>query len=433
MVGKIQVSYSEIIKNQKLTLGKLEDAYKHLSTGKSISRPGDKVVHFEVASALSRESFYDKAILQSLQSRTAWFQSIQEDFSLVQRILDDMLRLSSQSADPTTSPGDRDVFDVNFQESKKLLSQVIDGESGRRGAGASFASMPLLMGNFVPLDLSGQSSADDSPWSVNLFTNYAPPGESNLKVLEGDATFKSQTRVQLPKTASEVANYYVGAEVSILSGAGKDQMATIASYDAVTKIATLSSTLNEALNGSDGDQSHFEIDLAGRFASDVWGADNRYFNLNPDDPKLFIPITQVEINYREEEGISNTDLKAYTDEEVLARRNLNIFDANFGNVSSVENARHMLEQVSNSKEHLALFATKVASKLGRLQEQVSLTSSMKKWKDEGVGILEDANLAKSMTDIQELTTAHQKILELSIRLSESYGMLNNLIHNRGVR
>ena len=351
----------------------------------------------------------------------------------MQSVLDDMLRLSSQSADPTTSPGDRDVFDINFQESKKLLSQVIDGESGRRGASASFATMPLLLGNFVPVDLSTQSSVEDLPWSVNLFTNYAPSGESNLKVLEGDATFKSQTRIQLPKTASDVANYYVGTKVSILSGAGKDQTTTIASYDAVTKIATFSSTLNEALNGSDGDQSHFEIELAGRFASDVWGADNRHFNLNPDDPKLFIPITQAEINYREEKSIPNTDLKAYTDEEVLARRNLNIFDADYGNISSIKNGRHMHEQVTNAKKHLALFATKVASKLGHLQKQVSLTSSMKKWKDEGIGILEDANLAKGMTDVQELTTAHQKILELSLRLTENYGKLNDLIHNRGVR
>ena len=80
MVGKIQVSYSEIIKNQNLTIGKLEDAYKHLSTGKAISRPGDAVVHFEVASALSRESFHDKALLQSLQSRIAWVSEYRRGF-----------------------------------------------------------------------------------------------------------------------------------------------------------------------------------------------------------------------------------------------------------------------------------------------------------------------------------------------------------------
>ncbi len=430
MVGKIQVSYSELVKNQSLTISKLEDAYRHLSTGKSIERPGDQVVHFEVAGKLMNETLSAKAMIGSLQNRISWFQSVEQKFNQIQSILNDMSRLANQAADPITAPGDRAVYDLNFQENKKALSFIIDGEAGRTGANASFASMPLLLGDFIPMDLENNLENDSESNASNLFTNYAQPGQSNLSSLTSAATFDSQTRVQLPDSASDMANYYVGTAFTVISGAGKDQTAIIATYDSVSKVATLDRSLDIALKGSGINQSTYEIDLEGRFASKVWSADNRYSG-NASD--VFIPLTQAEINYRGENNISNDDFTVYTSEEDLARKELNIFSEEYGNINSMDRGRIMFSQVSNAKEQINLMTARVASKLGNLQKQVALTSGMQKWKDEGIGILEDTNIAEEMTRVQDLTQVHQKILELSFRLSKNYGKLNDLIDNKGVR
>ncbi len=435
---KVQQVVSEMVMNQRLTLAGIENAYQQLGTGKRVIRPGDSVVDFEATAKLKTDAFHARAQLQSLQNRVSWFQSTSEQMDHLEEILNDMLRLARQSADPSNKQADREIFDVNFQESKKEISKLIDGESGREGALATMGSLPLLLGNFVPVELSdGPEATPLSAWSVNLFTNYAPPGEVNPDTLAAAATFSSQTHLQLPGSASSMENYYIGTQFEVTSGAGTGQVGVITAYDANTKIATFSFLPQgesfEQLHGPGTDQSMVELNLEGRFADEVWGANNMQARLPEDERGLFIPLTQAEIDARVEAGIPATNQTIQTSEERLARRQLNIFDPEYGGVATLEQATNMSQQVELAIEQISLFQTRVNSKLANLQKQISDQSSMQKWKEEGIGILEDANLGTVLTSVEELTVAHQKILELSLRLSEAYGKLNQLIENGGTR
>ena len=90
------------------------------------------------------------------------------------------------------------------------------------------------------------------------------------------------------------------------------------------------------------------------FATTVWGADNDRIR---EDTTVFRALTADEHAFRSANNVVAEDLVPKTHAEKKARRQRNIFDAEFGHIRSLERAQVMLVQLENAiKQVIAIMS-----------------------------------------------------------------------------
>ncbi|MBN4066577.1 hypothetical protein JYU14_00645 [Simkania negevensis] len=282
--------------------------------------------------------------------------------------------------------------------------------------------------------------------SLNVGTQFviAPPYATAS--LNGTATAGSASSITLDDNAAFFDNVYVGMELFANGGAGSGQQAVIISYDAVTRTAAIAKATGGPLDTSLGAGTEYTIlssqenvglvaigdNAAVRFAEQVWGADNDRSDLL-FEPYTFRSITEEERNFRQANTIPNTNLDPQTNEEKLQRRERNIFDSEFGRVDTQEKAKTMFSQTLRAIDQIAILITKEAAKSEVMIKEFERFQQANDWSETGAGAFDGLDIAESIVSFQELTTAHAMVSELAVRLSETFGKLNELVRNKGVR
>ena len=247
----------------------------------------------------------------------------------------------------------------------------------------------------------------------------------------------------LDLSASSIDDIYIGMDLTITGGTGSGQTATISDYDGQTRVATLDTTLATALDNT----STYRIDddtqntaLLGapalnsvNFASHVWGADNHLPERMWSDQGTFYPMTDTEKNYRTANSIADTDLEAKTYEEKEERRKQNIFDPEYGNLLTQENARRMHDRLGHAIEKVTVFMQRWDAKAGTIRKNYETSQKRSDIQENGAALLKQVDLSQAAAEYQELQVNSPMLTSLSARLYENLGRLNDLINTRGRR
>lgn len=264
-----------------------------------------------------------------------------------------------------------------FEEKKRALSKLIDGECGLAKPEAHFQGIPLFLG-MLPITLQGmQTLYDIAMRPINLYTSYALEGfheitlrdphafadESEPATLLGIAKKGGQTEIQLDHKASLIDDIYVGMEMTFTEGPGAHQKVRIASYDGLTQVAQFMTSLERPIGPGTAyliESTHlneciYSVDGTARvsFASAIFGADNyREDLLYSKAPSVFQALSDEESLYRLDRDIPPDDLFAHTQTEKMRRRMLTIFDPDFGTLQSSETALRMSDQILHALDQI---------------------------------------------------------------------------------
>lgn len=250
-------------------------------------------------------------------------------------------------------------------------------------------------------------------------------------------TPSSTTQLKLGVEASAIDDVYVSKAITIVKD-GVEENHTIVDYDARTRIVTLDSavttiaSLADASYSIDSGVDNFALvslneDTSLKFANFVWGADNYRFDWLGSGDELFVSLTEEERIYRDANGIPNTNLVPQTYEEKMARRELNIFDVEFGNIATKENAARMFSQVNNAVEQISLLITREDAKIANMNGQFAVYDRSADYYQQGIEELGNVDYADESLTLQELTNAHQRIMEVAARISDNYRKLTDLV------
>ena len=444
---------ADLFKNYRLTTESLQKTISQLSSGSSFASAGDSPVAADQINFLNLERASGIAQMQASQSRLSWHQTAISYLSEIQRILFSMSDLAAKAESNMLTPANRVGVDNNFQQLKQRISSIVDGNGGQMQAARSFKSIPLFLGYSPNVDISSQKTVRGATGTegTNLYTGYnqqgfstlplinaAPPNPPVAPTVSGTASAGSLSTVMLATDASGIDQVYSSLQIAITGGAGSGQIATIASYEGKTGIATFQAPLGTALDHT----SQYTITSAtpnqvivavssvtsARVAENIWGAENGQPTVQP---QVFHPLTQAEITYRTTNAIPNTNLDAHTPEEKLARRQLNIFDPEFSSLTLPENATRMFQQVANAINQISQLESKEAAQAQNLQSQYSLLQQKTTTNADSINAIQGVDYAKAHISLNSLNTAHSLILQLAVQMSVKLGKLNTLIQNKG--
>lgn len=461
MTSRVNADTARLFNQYKTTIRQIQKTVEQLSTGQRIVDPGDGVSGFERSEKLSIDRASELVKMDAIQSRLSWYGTSNTYLTEIREIATKMSELSMHALSGATSAEDLDILDDEFQTMKSRISQIVDGEGGARLPHGTYGDVPFFLDFSPGIVLSTLQQGDGlTDKAVNLYTGFNHEGFPTLPLLTasdlnttgipqttpkytGTASAGSTTTITLPETASSIDNVYQNMVVSITGGTGNGQTATIASYNGTTRVATLTAAVGTALDNTsqfsiDSNLPNYTLtDLGGRtsvrFASHVWGADNyRIDHLDAADPD-FKALTAQERDFRTANSISSTDLDPRTYEEKIARRKLNIFDPEFGNLQSKENASRMFDQLGRAIDQISIFITREDSKAESLKQQYDFFVEIRNRQDVAIKNFSGVEFPKAAATLEQLTVAHGMIFELASRLSDNFGLLNDLVSNRGQR
>lgn len=265
-----------------------------------------------------------------------------------------------------------------FEEKKRALSKLIDGYGGTEKPDALFESIPLLLG-MIPVSLLQTATLYDVQLSpINLYTGYMPEGFSSLTLrdphafsdesepatLLGTAKAGGQTELILDHKASLTDDVYAGMEITFTDGPGSHQKGKIVSYDGITQTAQLMPALERPVGPGSAylitsthyNEEIYSVDGTLRVprATNVFGADNyREDLLYSDKERTFQALTDEESLYRLDHDIPPSDLFAHTQAEKMRRRMLDIFDPDFGTLTTAEMAQRMSDQTLHALDQIS--------------------------------------------------------------------------------
>jgi flagellin-like hook-associated protein FlgL len=437
---------------------KIQHTVEQLSTGKALLRPGDEVTNFERATSLEISQRTLSAKMQGIQSQLSWYQSSTEYLQEIREILTTMSEASMQAKSGTSSMQDHAILNEQFNVMKESLSSIIDGESGSNNPIGAFAEVPLFLSytpGAAPFGSTGEyTPSHDS--AISLYTGHAQPGfpvlpfvtaeEANTALPQALPTFSSTAlsgstaSITLPGNASAIEDVYRGMTLEVTGGSGVGQTAEIDTYDPRTGIATFTGTLATALDATSqftitSSSPNYTIPALGnvtetRFAEHVWGADNNRLDYLSDNVMTFRALTEEEATYRQANGISATDLDAYTYQEKLVRRQRNIFDPEYGNVANKDNASRMYSQISKAIDKIALFITREDAKAETLKSRYTMFSAVQAQEVLGIEQLRDVDIAEAAVTFNDLNVAHGLIFEVAARIDSNLQRLTAMVFNK---
>ncbi|MFT4552487.1 MAG: flagellin-like hook-associated protein FlgL [Chlamydiales bacterium] len=461
MTSRINADTARLFNQYKSTVIKIQKTVEQLSTGRRIVDAGDGVSSFERSEKLSIDRASGLVKMQAIQSRLSWYGSSNTYLTEIRESVTKMSELSMHALSGATSVEDLNILDGEFQSLKARIAQVVDGEGGERLPHGTFGDVPFFLGFSPGVVLNTLQEGDGlTDKAVNMYTGFNHEGFPTLPFLTssdldttgipkttpkytGTASAGSTTTITLPETASSIDDVYQNLVISITGGAGSGQTATIASYDGVTRVATLTAAVGTALDNTsqfsiDSNLPNYTLmDIGGlksvRFASHVWGADNNRMDHLDSSTPTFKAQTAIEREFRTANGIADTDLDPRTHEEKIARRKLNIFDPEFGNVKSKENAKRMFEQLGNAIDQISIFITREDSKAESLNQQYDFFVEIRGRQDVAIQNFSGVDFPKAAATMEQLKVAHGMIFELASRLSENAGLINDLVSNKGKR
>lgn len=459
MPSRINAETANLFRRYRTTTDKIHDTVEQLSTGRRLVRPGDEVADFERSAILGVERIAEFAKMQAMQSRLSWYQTSVSYLEKIREVSSQMATLSMQAKSGTASVEDHLILDKEFQDLKTFLSKVIDGQGGSQLPKGVFGNIPLFLEFSPGVTISNiQEEESTSITAVSLYTAHQREGFPVLPLLSkndlnvdgipevtpkftGTALSGTVSTITLSEQASSIDNVFSGMQINIVGGTGSGQSAIIETYDGSSRTATFREPLTVALDATsefsiDSDlPNHSILSLGGveevRFAESVWGADNYRLDHLSENIATFKPLTQEETDFRLANGIQDTDLDARTNEEKYQRRRLNIFDRDFGNLLTKDNASRMLAQINNAIDQISVFISREDAKAETLKSQYDFFTHMRQQKDLGIQNFSALDFAKSSVSLNDLTLAHDMIFEVATRLSENFSKLNDLVKKGG--
>ncbi len=456
MAEHIQSGTSYILKQNQLAEQKLQRATDQLVTGKKLLRPGDDMAAYAEVQQLDFAQSTEQAQIQAAQMRLSWYQTSTMFLSQVVETLSSMSELAAQARGSLSSEQDILVLDEAFQGYKQQISSVVDGNAGQKTPTATFHDKPLFIGFSPSLEIGAHvSTALNGVQDVNLYTGYMRDGFDALNLVSTDATSAEAIaltgtalggnfdRITLDTAATSQEDAYKGMTIRITGGTGAGEVATIASYDAQTRTAYFTAPLATQLNATSqyslesGYSNHGLNKVEGftqiKVSDAVWGADNDRLESLTEGAAPFRALTEEERVYRTANSISDTDLEAKTFEEKEARRKLNIFDAEYGNLKTAENRERMYGQVQNAIQQITVFLQRHDSRAATLNSQIETFQQRYLSQNEGAQAIGGADPFATAADYQRLSLEPEKLLSLAARLQENLGRINDLVQNKGVR
>jgi flagellin-like hook-associated protein FlgL len=428
--------------------GKLEETLNKLSSG--IKRPWDDIADFEKAQSFSMEKAKQMGMMRSLQLRGSQAQSGIAFLQEIRSSLTEMSGLATKAISGIANAEDRILYDESFQEIKENLAFSIDGFSGTQIARASFAQNPLFLGNQIITDLSQDSGMEnDNEDEINLYTAYSTPGFDTIRLrtqdqeqitLQGEVSSVEQGEsiFQLDEEASAIDQVYSGLFVTVTkSDQSASQRVKISDYDASQRTITLEEPLSFSIEVGDfyevesgvyntsayEQQGHEEL----TFASFVWGADNNRSGELGTSGEKFIALTDTEKNYREQQGIPDTNLTAQTFNEKQARREKNIFDSEYGSLKTSSQAKTMFEQVNNAIEKISTLTARYGSQAKFLEMRYGFLQRNSNYNALGEEAFGGIDVAKETAIFSKQKSTIEGMYEVARMVSENYAKLTSLI------
>ncbi len=454
MAQRINADTAKLFSQYRVNTERIKKTVEQLATGNRINKPGDEVVNFERASFLSLDRSAEFAQMKTIQSRLNWYNVSTGYLSQINDILKTMSELSIHAKSGTATEGDYKYLDAVFQEFKEQISNIVDGQGGSKLPLGTFGDVPIFL-DYSPGTAVGPHDLVEDPGvkSVNMYTGYNRDGFTNLPLLTmedlentppsvkptltGTATAGTTTTIVLEEDASHIHDVYVGTTITITGGTGAGQAAQIIDYDGITRVATLEATLPTALDNT----SEYSIDsgkpnvailaIGGistvRFAEHIWGADNDRLDHLSKDIETFRALTEEERAFRSANSIPDTDLEPRTNAEKLMRRQLNIFDPEFGNIRNSKNADAMLGQLENAINQVSLAIAREDSKAEALKSQYNFFDTLRAQQHSDIENAKGVDFAQASVDFNQLTVAHGMIFEIAQRISENFSLLTDLV------
>lgn len=456
MAQHIQAESSFILKQSQLTNQKLLRAAEQLATGSRLLRPGDDTPAFAEVQHLGFAHSADAAKSLAAQTRLSWYQTSTMFLTEIVETLSAMSETVVQARGNISSAQDVEVLDAAFQGYKGQIAQIVDGRGGESTPTATFHDKPLFIGFSPTLEIGAHvSTVLNGAQDVSLYTGFNRDGFDTLPLvatgatapaavtLTGTAAGGSTTQMTLDTSASSKNAVYAGMTVTITGGTGSGQTAQIASYDGATRIATFITAVATALDATSlytlqsGYTNNGLTTVEGftqvQFAEEVWGADNDRLDRLTPGAGTFRALTDQETTYRTANAIPNSDMEAKTYEEKEARRKLNIFDSEYGNLRTQENADRMFQQVANAIQQITIFLQRHDSRSATLRGQIKEFTGRQQAEEEGADALGRADAFKVAAEYQALSLEPEKLLGLASRLQQNLARLNDLVQNKGVR
>lgn len=456
MPGKVNVGKAELLHNQRLATEKHNRVSEEMSTGKSLLKPGDDVASFGELAQLGIDKATEIAQMRADQDRLNWFESGVAFLQEITDILGSMSTLAIRASSSDASVGDSEVLDANFQTFKNQISSIVDGLSGQQNPRASMRGIPLFIGFSPELEVGSHvNNSTVGEEDVNLFTGMGRQGFNTIPLLSsagtahatpvsvtltGTATGGSTTTLTLDTAASSMDDVYIGMQLTVTGGTGSGQTATISDYDGATGTVTFSSALATALDNTSqysiaAPDTNSALHGASAFtsvsvASHVWGADNHIADRLTSTEGTFQAITGAERSYRVANSIPNTTLEPQTHEEKEARRKLNIFDEEFGNLKTQENASRMLGQVKHAIAKVTVYMQRLSAKSNTLRQGYEASIQRRDHQENAEQILSEANIPKAAAEYRDLAVNASTITDLGRRLANNIARLNDLIGSR---
>lgn len=460
-MARVNSDTANLLSIYQSNLTKINKTVEQLSTGVRLVQPGDNVSGFEHATTLDIDRSSKMSKMQAIQSRLNWYEVGIGYMQEIRDLLSEMSQLAIHGSSGTASEEDSHLLDVEFQELKGRIASIVDGQGGANLPLGSFGSIPQFLGYSPTLSLATRDEIPNTTVSpANFFTAHASPGFSELPFISdgetnsqgdpeitpkftGTADAGSVSSITLPNTAAYIDDVYNGMTLTITGGTGSGQSAEIVSYNKGTRVAQFKSPLTTALDNTSifsidsGKPNHAIFDIDGvtssRFAEHVWGADNYRLDHLVSNATTFKALTQAEASYRTANSIPDTDLNPRTDGEKLLRRQLNIFDPEFGGVANKENSKRMLQQLERAIDQVSVFISREDSKASSLKKTYTFYQTLNEQQELGIQNVKGLKIAEATTTFNQLQVAHNMIFELAARISQNYGLFNDLVKSGGKR
>lgn len=421
-------------KYEKLNKIGLSKTSTEVITGDKLNRPGDDPVPYSVAALLDLSASAERVYADNLQNNVSWYQTSLDFLGRIRSLLSDMSALAQRTSTSAIPQADREILNEQFQSLKREISYMVDGLGGKSTAASNFNTVPLFLGQTPLLQSDLNANIDKEAFeSVNLYTGMNQQGFSEMPLLTvansqqsptltGTADAGTATTLTLDVNASGIDGAYIDAALEITAGTGVGQTARIIDYDAFTRIATLDTTLavppdatsdytitspqpNTTLWGN-------TLTASVRFAENIWGADNNRVDRLTEASAIFRSLTPEEQAYRIANVIPDTDLEPKTYAEKIARRELNIFDSEFGNLLVFENSKRMFSQINNAIEQVSQVATRQQSRLAHIQKQRLFNEALSQQHIDGIDSIKNMDPAKVISVYQNLSVNAEYLTNL---------------------
>jgi flagellin-like hook-associated protein FlgL len=452
MAERIVGDHGNLMKDYRIAQERLNDTMTQLATGKQRVETGGEADAYDQVLAIGIDRNVSQAKQASLQSRMSWYQTSIEYLMTVRDLLTTMSETTIRARSGATSSADREVLDTTFQSQKQEIAAIIDGYGGVQSPAAQFNGVPLFQG-FLP---DVEIGADVPDAKVNrphnaLYTGMGRDGFDTIPLIgagatsttpshSATATAGTATTITLGAGAAAINNLYAGMTLTVTSGTGSGQSTTIASYDAQSRVATVTTPFTTLPDATSVYQIDSNIENKGlptvgnvntlRTASWLWGANN---DRGADDRDTFRALTPEEQTYRTANAIPNTDLEAKTYQERSARRELNIFDAEFGALRTDKQISRMQQQLERAVNLITGMITEQSARAESLQQQYYTVQKQTEAQDVGIETFGNVDAFKTSSLLKTLSVDPSRIIELAARLTKNIGKLNDLVRSGGTR